>query len=635
MKTVARTVLAAFTAGLAAESARPARAQDSHPLSLEAARPTPETSRNLTLADVRFQAYGPAGAAARAAHPRRGWRPKTDPNATLRLDLRPGEAMDMAWARRQFSINGLIGAPTTADRVVSLVLLINEAFSQNGYISTGLRFAAHEWPTQAGVLDLWLVKGVVTPQRRRGGGIAVTWADKRRSGAARNPTARVYGAIQDLGGEKGAGGLTRGYVRDRMPSAGEVPLNTVDLERDFRLLTDDPAIRTITAQLIPGDAPGEARLSLAVEPKPRVDVYAMAATSRSPSIGGIRYSGGAIVRNVAFSGDVLSIDGGETDGLADGSVRYSTPFLGPSTTLDVHGAIDQAAVLAQAVRDLGVGSKEAGFDAGLTQRLIAIPLTPKPGGAGWLDAQSLNVGFRIVTDHAYSSLLGQPFSFSPGSANGVTDYDAARLTVDYVRRGERQVFAASAVATLGLSGTGSDQPGVIRPDPHFKVILVQTNYARRLTGGLEFKARLDAQQSSGPLYAPEQFSAGGADTVRGYRENLLLADSGVRGSLELDCPLAWNHPVCGVQADGWKSVTLEVFSDGAYMRNHLGTQPKPLGIASLGVGLAWQPTPGVLTQFSYGALRAHAPQEGPQDIQDLGIQFSVTVHPLSLFGTGL
>ncbi len=561
----------------------------------------PTTEASLTLSDVHVV----GGDTAPKAYPKYRWRPA--PGETPRLSLKRGEPMDAAWVRRQFALNAMIGAPTTADRIVALVLLINQAFVRNGFINTGVLLGQQDWPRTNGALELRLVTGAVVPQRPGGPPVSIEWA------------------------KGGAKGLRKRFVLQRMPSATNAPLNAIDVERDFRLLADDPAIQTINARLSPGDQPGEAHLSLTVAPQPRLDVYAAVANSRSPSVGGIRYSGGATLRNALFSGDQLSLEGGETSGLSDGAIAYATPFLTPATTLDVRGLIDQAAVIDESVRALGIRSTETSVEGGITERLLQEPLTPKPDGTGWFPAQTLSVGLRAATHHSYNSLLGMPFSFSPGAVDGVTNVDLMRGTADYVLRGEKQVFAVSATVSFGLRGTRSDLPDVIKPNPHFKVVLVQMNYARRLTtGGLEIRARLSAQQSSSPLYSAEQFSAGGQDTVRGYRENLLLADSGVIGSLELACPVRVGRLPCSAPSDDWKTVRVSLFTDGAYVRDRVGPQPAPNGLASVGVGLTWTPTSAVFARFTYGAALISAAQSGPKDIQDEGVQFSVTVHPLSL-----
>jgi hemolysin activation/secretion protein len=78
-----------------------------------------------------------------------------------------------------------------------------------------------------------------------------------------------------------------------------------------------------------------------------------------------------------------------------------------------------------------------------------------------------------------------------------------------------------------------------------KRFLARANYAY-LTGnlkfehdlplGMELQTRVSGQASDSPLISNEQFSMGGANSVRGYFETQALADNAVFGSLELHSP---------------------------------------------------------------------------------------------------
>jgi hemolysin activation/secretion protein len=50
-------------------------------------------------------------------------------------------------------------------------------------------------------------------------------------------------------------------------------------------------------------------------------------------------------------------------------------------------------------------------------------------------------------------------------------------------------------------------------------------------------ARIDTQLTPDSLLSLERFSMGGVDTVRGYRQNQLVADNGILGSVEVRVPL--------------------------------------------------------------------------------------------------
>lgn len=59
---------------------------------------------------------------------------------------------------------------------------------------------------------------------------------------------------------------------------------------------------------------------------------------------------------------------------------------------------------------------------------------------------------------------------------------------------------------------------------------------QKLPAGMGLFARLGGQFSSQPLISNEEYSAGGADSVRGYLESEVLGDAGVQSTLELRSP---------------------------------------------------------------------------------------------------
>jgi hemolysin activation/secretion protein len=231
-----------------------------------------------------------------------------------------------------------------------------------------------------------------------------------------------------------------------------------------------------------------------------------------------------------------------------------------------------------------------------------------------------------------SFLFGEPFSFSPGSVNGRSEYTALRLVGDYVQRSVNQVIALSLTGTLGLDGTRSDVPDIPNPSRNFLAVLASFNYARRLSeGGLELRGRLTGQYSDGTLYSGERISAGGEGTVRGYRENLLLADRGVIGSVELSHPIRFGGEPRGTTRFDWGSFSISAFADAAYLRNARAPQPAPSFIPSVGASLAWTPTEALQARLSYGAALRDIEQTGSRDLQDRGLHFRVTFFPLRLF----
>lgn len=109
---------------------------------------------------------------------------------------------------------------------------------------------------------------------------------------------------------------------------------------------------------------------------------------------------------------------------------------------------------------------------------------------------------------------------------------------------------------------------------------VQRN--QRLPHAWEAVAKLDTQIASQALISNEQFSAGGADSVRGYLESERLGDNGVRGMLELHAP---NFAVA--QAGPSSRFYPLAFVEGAALRirDPLPGQQSHFTLSSAGLGL--------------------------------------------------
>lgn len=532
------------------------------------------------------------------AIPPGGWRPVADSVSGLRLDHVPGEPLNAGWLRRQFAAN--FGQAAGAAQAVALVQLINRAFLSAGFVNSGLLVEPASDPR---TLALRLVHGRLAAPAG-GQAVDVAFADGRSFG------------------------LDPGYIRDRISSASRQPLSAVAIERDFRLLTEDPALRTVNAQLRPGAAPGEASLALTILPRERADLYINAGNSRSPTVGGERVGVGGYVRNALSSGDLLTAEAGLTRGVADLAGAYSTPLFDPATILNLRASYNEAAVIDAPLVPLDIRTRDVAGQVGIVRQLLREPLTPA-GEGRWSPSRSLTAGIGISHRRQNSFLLGQPFSFAPGSVDGRAEYTALRLIGDYVVRNVDQVFAASATATIGLAGTRSNQPLVLNPDRRFLSLLVQLNYARRLSAdGLELRARLSGQLASSLLYSGERLGIGGEASVRGYRETLLLADQGAVGSVELALPFSLSGEDGRRRAFDWGGFSIAAFVDGAYADNVAGPEPAPEIIAGAGVALTWQPSDAVSLRVTYGRAVVAVDPTGTTDIQDRGVHFRFTLYPL-------
>ena len=512
---------------------------------------------------------------------------------------RKGERLDGPWVRQQVAANGLIGAPVPLDRIAAVVQQISLAYIRNGYVNSGVLIdPVTDAQGNGSPLVLRLVYGGLGP-----GGVTVEWQDGRRRG------------------------LSRDYVLARMPSARAVPLNGLAIERDFRSLAADDAIATIKADLQPGTRPGEARLALLVDPAPRFAVQASIANSRSPAVGGLRFGTGLAVRNALMPGDRIALDGGLTAGRPDVLADYSAPFVHPAMTLDLRGGYNRAAVVDAPLRNLNIRARDWFVEGGFGLTLWQRPLSPaSTDGQPEASAQSVVLRAGLIHRETRTFLLGQPFSFSPGSVRGLAQYTALRLGAEWTRRSSSTVWIAQARFTQGIEGSRSDIIGITAPLPRFRSLSGQISHARRLGhSGFELRARLAGQYGAGALYAGERFVAGGSQSVRGYRESLLLADRGLTGSVEIARPLMLGSGAVGPLGLRWGSFNPSVFADGAIARNAARAfQPVPGELASIGAALAWAPSASLTARVIYGHALIDAPITGARDLQDDGLSFALS-----------
>lgn len=555
----------------------------------------PEVPATVVFDRVTVSVEGPG-----TALPQPGWTPASDPATGMTLSPTGPGGFSADWVEAQFRGNGMIGSATNYARVVALVQLVNRAFLANGFANSGVLVAPQQ--TDSGTLALRLVNGRIG-SGQGADGMSISFAEGR------------------------ANGLTPGFIEARMPSAGAVPFNAFALERDFRLLAADPAVRTLDARLRPGVRPGEALLDVIVDPESRFDLYGLVANNRSPTVGGIRWALGASLRNALVGGDIMAAEAGTTDGLDDGLLSYAGPVFGPRTRLLLRGAINDAAVVEPRLQALDITSREWSAEGGIAHTLVDTPLIPD--GNRWQAARNVSIGALVAHRRTTTRLLDEPFSFSPGAVDGRAEYTALRLTQDFVERGVRHVLAVSLTETLGIEGTRPDVAGVVSPKKHFTAVLLQATFARRLGEAFELNLRMAGQYSGGTLYSGERFSVGGENSVRGYRENLLLADRGLFGSIEL----AYNFSLTGPDRRGfdWGAFRVSAFLDGAVADNSRAPEPLPKSVASLGASLAWRPSDAITARITYGEALRKVRFPGEHHLQDKGVQFRIAIHPLKLF----
>lgn len=412
--------------------------------------------------------------------------------------------------------------------------------------------------------------------------------------------------------------LRDGYYTSRIRLSSGPPVNIHALEQRLQLLQQLDMVQRVHAELKPGIEPGQSVMALKVEEHMPLGFWVGFNNYQSPSVGAER---GLITledRSLTGNGDILSVTYGRSRGLDSlVDVAYRLPLTPRDTTLGLRYRINDFGIVEEPFQDLDIESKSEIYELRLRRPVWRTP------------SRELAVGLIGERLHSRSWLLGDPFSFSPGTIDGESTVAALRFFQDYLYRSQRNVVALHSRFSWGLDTLGAtehDDSDI--PDGEFFTWLGQFQWAGILHRmDIQTILRTDIQLANEPLLALEQIPVGGRYSVRGYRENQLVRDNGVTASLEMRVPL--------VQNAGWADyLQLAPFLDYGRAWYTGSFRPKPQDIYSVGLGLRWALTTGTglfplntALEIYWGCPLKDIDSDG-DSLQDFGFHFQFAVSGL-------
>lgn len=406
----------------------------------------------------------------------------------------------------------------------------------------------------------------------------------------------------------GNGRLRKNYIRERVWPDPQAVFNTNVLQEQFQMLLQDPLINQMKGRILPGAKAGEAQLDLDVSREKPYELNLIADNHAPPGLGGERLMLDGSFRNLTGFGDSLDLLLGHSKGTDEVNAAFAVPFNYRNTlTIGLNRSNNN--VVEAPLDKLDVESN-----------LVSYRMTLNHSAYKSLQRQ-LDLGFTLETEESKTSLLGRPFSFSEGYTNGKSRVSALRLIQSYQDRSPTRAFVLRSTLSVGIDAFGATIHSDGRVDSRFVSWLGQLQYAHRLGEKLgQIIFRGDTQIADDRLLAMEQFSVGGATTVRGYRENELLRDNGYALSLE------WRIPVWKSQAIKGESKLIQIASFFDYGAGwNKGDSTNDNRLSSAGVGLLW--TSQKINAELYVAHGFEDTASKPEhDLQDDGIHFSVTIN---------
>ena len=406
--------------------------------------------------------------------------------------------------------------------------------------------------------------------------------------------------------------LNPSYIRSRLRTAIAPPLNQNTLLDALQLLQLDPLIQNLSVELGARRRGGISILEIKVIEADLKTVQLTTDNQRSPSVGSVRRKIEFTFHNPFFGvGDRLQVGYINTEGSNSlDNLRYIIPINPRNGILSFSHTHTESEIVEEPFDLLQIESKTLNYEITYRQPILRFP------------NEEFALGLTAsVQDSEVTFLEGVPFP-SGADGNGNTRISALRFFQKYTKRNNQQVFALHSEFSLGVDAFGASLNSGDIPDSDFLAWRGQGQYLRLLSEeGITLLVRTDIQLANKALVPLEQFSVGGQLSVRGYRQDTLLADNGVFASAEIRFPI--------LSIPDWDStLILSPFFDFGTVWNSRGSNIKrdKSTLYSVGVSLRFNIGENFNARVDYGIPLVNVNKIG-NTLQENGFYFEVQYKP--------
>ncbi|MEM7757061.1 MAG: ShlB/FhaC/HecB family hemolysin secretion/activation protein [Cyanobacteria bacterium P01_A01_bin.40] len=333
------------------------------------------------------------------------------------------------------------------------------------------------------------------------------------------------------------GRLKESYIRNRLEKKTSTPLNINQLQSALQLLQINPLIKSLNAELAAGIEPGTNLLTVSVIPADTFSLEINLNNDRNISIGtferGIRLEEG----NLFGIGDQFRLIYDNTDGSNQFGGGFTLPVNSRDGSLSFDFRLAFNEIVQPSFEDLDLDIESRNYDLTLRQPILQ-RATPEV-------SQELALSLTATRRESDGTIMDEPQPLTPGAdENGELDTSVLSIAQEYLQRNRQQVFSVRSQFNFGLDLLDST---ILEeePDSEFFSWRGQFSYLRLLNSpeetsviGSSILLRSELQLAVDPLISTEQFSLGGINTVRGFRQDALLTDNGFLAAAEVRLPVA-------------------------------------------------------------------------------------------------
>ncbi|MCS7030778.1 MAG: BamA/TamA family outer membrane protein [Gloeomargarita sp. SKYG116] len=416
--------------------------------------------------------------------------------------------------------------------------------------------------------------------------------------------------------------LFTSYIRDRLQLAARAPLNANALEDQLRLLKASPFLENIEASLRPGEKPGESILVVRVQEDSQPLVMAFGIDNYvPPSIAPQRGYLSLGYQNLSGRGDEifgsyavgLNFTDWQRAALNEYTFTYRVPINPMEGTLQFRAVVTNNQITDKDFAALNISGESQLYELSFRQPIIR----------SIRQELALSTAFTWQQSQTFTFAGPTPFGLGPDD-QGISRTSVLKFGVDYLYRDGTGAWLALGQFNWGLPILGATDnpdgpiPGKVIPDGRFFSFQGQGQRVQNLGNDFLLIIRGDVQLAANPLLAQQQFVIGGAQSVRGYRQNARAGDNGFRISVESRIPAARD-------INGRVFFQLAPFIEfGRVWNNRANPNPliTPNTLAGIGMGFLWNPVPGLDIRLDAGAPLIYNRDRG-RDAQDYGIYFNL------------
>jgi hemolysin activation/secretion protein len=402
------------------------------------------------------------------------------------------------------------------------------------------------------------------------------------------------------------------YVRSRVELGITKPFNANSVEEQLRLLRGDQLFRKVTSNITPGTTTGKSLLIVQVEENNQFGGYINFDNYSPVAVGSERIGANLTYRNLTGLGDLLAIFyyRSNTGGSNLYDFSYSIPVNPTNGNIAIRYAPSNYKITDPNFEVFDIRGSNALYDISYRQPLIR----------STREEFALSLGFVHQTGQTFLFQdIPSPFGTGP-DANGVSTTSVFRFGQDYTLRDNDGAWAMRSQFNLGTGLFGATF--VTIPNAGFFSWLGQVQRVQVLSPDAILIASLNSQLSANPLLPSQQFTLGGTDTVRGFRQNVLTGDNGIRLSLETR--------LTAIRDDKSKRSILQLapFIDIGTVWNNPSNPtilPSSTFLASGGLGIIVEPIEKLLLRFDLAIPFVNLQNRGT-NLQDVSIYFNTIYH---------